>query len=222
MTGLKLGVLVSGGGTNLQAIIDNIERGRLPAQIQVVISSRAGAYALKRAEMHGIPSYTVLRKDFPNLESYEAEMLRILDDCGVELVVLAGFMTVLSPHFINRYRNRIINIHPALLPSFCGKGFYGHRVHEAVIAYGVRVSGATVHFVDEGTDTGPIILQEAVPVLQHDTPETLAARVLEVEHRLLPEAIRLFAQGKLRIEGRKVYISEEDGCDAKTSVDKRL
>jgi phosphoribosylglycinamide formyltransferase-1 len=209
MTLLKLGVLVSGSGTNLQAIIDSIENEKLPATVEAVISSRADAYAITRAKNHGIPAYCVLKKEYPNPKTYEAEMLRILESHGVELVVLAGFLTVLSSHFINKYRNRIINIHPALLPSFCGKGFYGIKVHEAVIDSGVRVSGATVHFVDEGTDTGPIILQEVVPVLQHDTSQTLADRVLQVEHQLLPEAIRLFADGRLLINGGKVIIKEE-------------
>jgi len=203
---LNLGVLVSGRGTNLQAVIDSIQKGNLQAEVCVVISNKRDAYALKRAEKHGIPHYCVLRRDYKTQKDFESDMVNLLKKHNVELVVLAGFMTILSPYFVNEFKNKIINVHPSLIPAFCGKGFYGERVHKAVIDYGVKITGATVHFVDEGTDTGPIILQQAVPVLDDDTVESLAARVLEVEHRLLPKAINLFARGKLKIEGRRVKI----------------
>lgn len=203
---LKLGVLVSGGGTNLQAVIDSIEHGKIRGEVRVVISSNPKAYALKRAQRYGIPGIYIGRRDFTTREGYEGEMIKVLKGYGVELVLLAGFMTVLSPGFVSEFRNRIMNIHPALIPAFCGKGFYGRRVHEAVLEYGVKVTGATVHFVDEGTDTGPIILQEAVPVLDDDTVDSLAERVLKVEHRLYPEAVRLYSEGRLKIEGRRVRI----------------
>jgi phosphoribosylglycinamide formyltransferase-1 len=203
---LKLGVLVSGSGTNLQSIIDSIESGYLQAEVVVVISSKEGAYALERAKRHNIPAYAVERRNFDSQEKYEDEIIELLKKHRVELVVLAGFVKVLSPHFVRAFPNRIMNIHPALIPSFCGKGFYGKKVHEAVINYGAKITGVTVHFVDEGTDTGPIILQKAVPVEDDDTPETLAARVLEEEHRVYPEAIKLYSEGRLEIRGRRVLI----------------
>jgi phosphoribosylglycinamide formyltransferase-1 len=206
---LKLGVLVSGGGTNLQSIIDHIESGYLPAEIAVVISSKEGAYALERAKKHRIPAYVVKRKDFDSQEKYEDEMIELLRRHHVELVVLAGFIKVLSPHFVRAFPNRIMNIHPALIPSFCGKGFYGEKVHEAVLNYGAKITGVTVHFVDEGTDTGPIILQRAVAVEDDDTPDTLAARVLKEEHKIYPEAIKLYAEGRLEIRGRRVIIKSK-------------
>lgn len=209
MPGLKLGVLVSGGGTNLQSIIDHIESGYLPAEIAVVISSKEGAYALERAKKHRIPAYVVKRKDFDSQEKYEDEMIELLRRHHVELVVLAGFIKVLSPHFVRAFPNRIMNIHPALIPSFCGKGFYGEKVHEAVLNYGAKITGVTVHFVDEGTDTGPIILQRAVAVEDDDTPDTLAARVLKEEHKIYPEAIKLYAEGRLEIRGRRVIIKSK-------------
>ncbi|AYO31060.1 phosphoribosylglycinamide formyltransferase [Biomaibacter acetigenes] len=209
MPALKLGVLVSGGGTNLQSIIDHIESGYLPAEIAVVISSKEGAYALERAKKHRIPAYVVKRKDFDSQEKYEDEMIELLRRHHVELVVLAGFIKVLSPHFVRAFPNRIMNIHPALIPSFCGKGFYGEKVHEAVLNYGAKITGVTVHFVDEGTDTGPIILQRAVAVEDDDTPDTLAARVLKEEHKIYPEAIKLYAEGRLEIRGRRVIIKSK-------------
>lgn len=210
MPALKLGVLVSGGGTNLQSIIDHIESGYLPAEIAVVISSKEGAYALERAKKHHIPAYVVKRKDFDSQEKYEDEMIELLRRHHVELVVLAGFIKVLSPHFVRAFPNRIMNIHPALIPSFCGKGFYGEKVHEAVLTYGAKITGVTVHFVDEGTDTGPIILQRAVAVEDDDTPDTLADRVLKEEHKIYPEAIKLYAEGRLEIRGRRVIIKEKE------------
>lgn len=206
MPKVRLGVLVSGGGTNLQAIIDSIQSGYLPASIEVVLSNREDSYALQRAASNGIPNCAVLPKDFKTVKEYDEELISILKKFSVNLVILAGFVRVLSPVFVRAYPNRIMNIHPSLIPCFCGKGYYGLRVHKEVIRYGVKITGATVHFVDEGTDTGPIILQRAVSVEDHDTPETLAARVLKEEHRIYPEAIKLFAEGRLVIKGRRVHI----------------
>ncbi len=209
MKDIKLGVLVSGGGTNLQAIIDSIEQGKIKGEISVVISSNERTYALKRAGKHGIPGIYINRNDFQTQQEYEEYMIKTLKTYNVDLVLLAGFMKVLSPIFIAEFKNRIMNIHPALIPAFCGMGFYGSRVHKAVLDYGVKVTGATVHFVDEGADTGPIILQEVVPVLDDDTIDSLAARVLEVEHKIVPEAVRLFSEGKLLLKGRRVLIKND-------------
>jgi len=203
---LKLGVLVSGGGSNLQAIIDTSESGYLPAEVVVVISSKEGVYALERAKIHNIPSKVVIPKDFKSQKEYEDALIKILASYDVDLVILAGFIKVLSPHFVKAFQRRIMNIHPSLIPSFCGDGFYGEKVHKAVLDYGVKITGVTVHFVDEGTDTGPIILQRAIYVKESDTPETLAARVLQEEHKIYPEAIKLYAEGKLEIDGRRVKI----------------
>jgi phosphoribosylglycinamide formyltransferase-1 len=200
---VRIGVLVSGGGTNLQSLIDAIEEGSINGEIAVVISDREKAFALERARKHGIKA-VYIDKNQPGLRLKEE-----LDKHSIELVVLAGYLTILDRYFVKAYEGRIINIHPSLIPSFCGKGFYGERVHKAAIEYGVKVSGATVHFVDEGTDSGPIILQEAVPVFAEDTADTLAARVLEIEHKLLPEAVRLYCKGSLVIEGHKVKIIGE-------------
>ncbi|HHX22528.1 MAG TPA: phosphoribosylglycinamide formyltransferase [Thermoanaerobacterales bacterium] len=206
MSKLKLGVLVSGGGSNLQAIIDTSESGYLPAEVVVVISSKEGVYALERAKIHNIPSKVVIPKDFKSQKEYEDALIKILASYDVDLVILAGFIKVLSPHFVKAFQRRIMNIHPSLIPSFCGDGFYGEKVHKAVLDYGVKITGVTVHFVDEGTDTGPIILQRAIYVKESDTPETLAARVLQEEHKIYPEAIKLYAEGKLEIDGRRVKI----------------
>lgn len=206
MSKLRLGVLVSGGGSNLQSIIEHCNSGYLPAEVAIVISSKEGAYALERAKRHNISYAVVAPKKFPTKEAYEDELIKLLKSSNVGLVVLAGFLKVLSPHFVNAFQDKIMNIHPSLIPAFCGEGFYGERVHKAVLDYGVKITGVTVHFVDEGTDTGPIILQRAVPVLDDDTPEILAQRVLKEEHKIYPEAIKLFAQGRLQIHGRKVKI----------------
>jgi phosphoribosylglycinamide formyltransferase-1 len=201
---VRIAVLVSGGGTNLQTLIDAAEKGDINGEIAAVISDNENAYALERARKHGIKAIYINRKQL-------AERLIIeLQRLDIELVVLAGFLSILDRELVKAYEGRIINIHPSLIPSFCGKGFYGERVHKAALEYGVKVSGATVHFVDEGTDSGPIIFQEAVPVYFEDTSETLAARVLQVEHRLLPAAVGLFCEGRLRIEGRKVKILKEE------------
>ena len=189
---LKVAVLVSGGGTNLQAILDAIDEGRITnAQVDVVISNNPGAYALERAKGHGIEALCISPKDYENRAAFNEAFLAKLDSYQVDLVVLAGFLVVIPEQMIARYRNRIINIHPSLIPSFCGKGFYGLKVHEGALARGVKVTGATVHFVDEGTDTGPIILQKPVAVEEGDTPEILQRRVMEqAEWIILPQAIR--------------------------------
>lgn len=203
---LKLAVLVSGGGTNLQALIDQIEQKKLPdVRIEVVISNNPNAYALERARRHNIATEAIVKKDFANKEQFDEALLKLIDSYQVDLIVLAGCLFILSKDLVRRYHNRIINIHPSLIPSFCGDGYYGLKVHEAVLARGVKVTGATVHFVDEGTDTGPIILQKAVPVKDGDTPELLQRRVMEqAEWELLPEAVRLISQNKLVIENNVV------------------
>lgn len=206
---LRLGILVSGGGTNLQAIMDKIEAGLLKeCSIATVVSSRPGAYALERAAKHGIPTACISSKASPSPEEYDRALISHFNSHDVGLVVLAGFLSMLGEGFVNTYRNRIVNIHPALIPSFSGKGFYGITPHRKAIEYGVKVTGATVHFVDYEYDSGPIILQKAVCVLDDDTPETLQQRVMqEAEWELLPEAIRLFSEGRLTIEGRRVRIN---------------
>ena len=208
---LKLAVLVSGGGTNLQAIIDAISAGKITnACISVVISNNANAYALERARAHGIEALCISPKDFESREAFNQAFLDKLNSYNVDLVVLAGFLVVLPEMMIKEYTNRSVNIHPSLIPSFCGKGFYGLKVHEGVLARGVKVTGATVHFVDEGTDTGPIILQKAVEVEQGDTPEVLQRRVMEqAEWVILPKAIDLIANGKVSVEDGHVIIAKE-------------
>jgi len=203
---LKIGVLVSGGGTNLQAILDNIENGYIDkAKVVTVISSNPDAYALKRAEKYNINGVCIRKKDYPDSESFLKAMGDYLESFEVDLIVLAGFMTVLGKSFTDRFKNRIINIHPALIPSFCGDGFYGLRVHEEALKKGVKVTGATVHFVNEETDAGPIILQKAVYVNDDDTPESLQKRVMEeAEWKIFPEAIKLISEGKIVVEGNKV------------------
>lgn len=204
MESCRLGVLISGSGTNLENIAVKIEEGRIPARIAVVISDRENAYGLVRARNHGLQAVFVDSQSFPDRVSYDRELIRILCENRVDLVVLAGYMRLVGPEFVEAFRNRILNIHPALLPSFPGTS----GVADA-LAYGVKVTGVTVHFVDEGLDTGPIILQEAVPVLQGDDIESLHQRIHEVEYRLYPEAIRLFCQGRLKVDGRRVVILEE-------------
>lgn len=197
---LRVGALVSGGGTNLQAIMDAIDRDKINAEVVAVISSKEGAYALERANKKGIDNTVIRKKDFPTVEEYENAMADYLEAHGVDLVVYAGFMIILGETFVNRFENRMINIHPSLIPSFCGKGFYGLHVHEAVLKAGVKVTGATVHFVTAQCDAGPIILQKAVDVLDDDTPEILQKRVMEqAEWVIYPEAVRLFAENRLEI-----------------------
>ena len=200
---LKLGVLISGNGSNLQSIIDHIENGSLNAVIKIVVSNTAEAFGLRRAKKHGIPFSILENKNFKRKEDFDQELIRILQDRGVDLVVLAGFMRILTPTFLRAFPQRVMNIHPALLPSFPGL-----HAQKQAFDYGVKISGCTVHFVDEGVDTGPIIIQAAVPVLDDDTDETLAARILKEEHRIYPQAIQWFAEGKLDIRGRKVFVKE--------------
>lgn len=206
----KIAVLVSGGGTNLQALIDAQKRGDLGGgEIAAVISTKEGAYALERAKNAGIPSFVLSRKEYPDNPSFTIAMVDKLAELDIRLVVLAGCMVIFSRELTDRYPNAVINVHPALIPSFCGKGFYGLHVHEAALAYGVKVSGATVHFVSEACDAGPIIAQKSVPVEEHDTPETLQKRIMEeAEWKLLPEAVSLFCQGRLKVKDRKVWIKE--------------
>ena len=207
---LKIAVLVSGGGTNLQAIIDKIAEGVITnTEIAVVISNNKNAYALERAKQAGIEAVCVSPKDYENREQFNQEFLKTLDSYQVDLVVLAGFLVVIPPAMIQKYENRIINIHPSLIPSFCGTGYYGLKVHEGALARGVKVTGATVHFVDEGTDTGPIILQKAVEVQNGDTPEILQRRVMEqAEWEILPRAIHLIANGKVTVKDNKAVVEE--------------
>ena len=208
---LKIGVLVSGGGTNLQAILDAIDAGEITnAEVDIVISNNASAYALERARKHDIEAICIAPKDYPDREAFHKALLSKLQERGVDLIVLAGYLVAIPPMMVEAYPNRIINIHPSLIPSFCGKGFYGLKVHEGVLARGVKVTGATVHFVDEGTDTGPIILQKAVEVEQGDTPEVLQRRVMEqAEWVILPKAIDLIANGKVSVEDGHVIIAKE-------------
>ena len=207
---LKLAVLVSGGGTNLQAIMDAIEDGKITnASISVVISNNAGAYALKRAEKKGIEAICISPKNYPSRDEFNRALLDTLQSYEVDLVVLAGCLVVIPQMIVDAYPNRIINIHPALIPSFCGMGYYGLKVHEGVLARGVKVTGATVHFVDGGTDTGPIILQKAVEVKEGDTPKILQQRVMEeAEWIIMPKAIDLIANGKVTVEDGHVKIKE--------------
>lgn len=207
---LKLAVLVSGGGTNLQAIMDAIDSGRITnARIVTVISNNAGAYALKRAEAYGCEALLVSPKDYSCREAFNEALLAALNDRHIDLVVLAGYLVVVPPCVIRQYENRIINIHPSLIPSFCGTGCYGLHVHEKALERGVKISGATVHFVDEGTDTGPIIMQKAVAVRQGDTPDLLQRRIMEeAEWVILPETINLIANGKVHVDGRLVSIED--------------
>ncbi len=207
---LKVVVLVSGGGTNLQAIIDSVNEGIITnTEIVSVISNNKNAYALERAAKAGIANKCISPKDFASRDVFNQELLNAIDEMQADLIVLAGFLVVIPERMIEKYRNRIINIHPSLIPSFCGTGFYGLKVHEAALEKGVKVVGATVHFVDEGTDTGAIILQKAVEVQQGDTPEVLQRRVMEqAEWKILPKAIDLIANGKVTVVDNKVIISE--------------
>lgn len=205
---VKIAVLVSGGGTNLQALIDAQARGEIVGgQLSLVIASKPGVYALERAEKAGIPSCVIARKDYDSAQAMTVALVEKLQAEGIGLVVLAGFMTIITGEMVTEYPNAILNVHPALIPSFCGQGFYGLHVHEKALSYGVKVSGATVHFVSEECDGGPIVLQKAVEVLDGDTPETLQKRIMEqAEWVLLPQAVSLFCQGRLKVEGRRVKI----------------
>lgn len=205
---LRVLVCVSGGGTNLQALIDSVENGTVKgAQIIRVISNNRNAYALERAAKHGIAAECISPKDYDSREEFNRAFLQSVDQAEPDLIVLAGFLVVIPPEMIAKYRNRIINIHPSLIPSFCGTGCYGLKVHEKVLERGVKVTGATVHYVDEGTDTGPIILQKAVEILPDDTPQTLQRRVMEqAEWVLLPRAVELIAEGRVGVEDGRAVI----------------
>ena len=205
---VRIAVLVSGGGTNLQALIDAQSRGELKnGRIAAVLSSRPDAYALERAARAGIPGYVVARKDYSSAQAFTAALVDKLRTLGIDLVVLAGFMVILTSEMVEAFPNAILNIHPALIPSFCGEGCYGLHVHEKALEYGVKVTGATVHFVSEECDGGPIVLQKAVAVEEGDTPEVLQRRVMEqAEWVILPQAVALFCQDQLRVEGRTVHI----------------
>ena len=196
---LNIGVLVSGRGTNLQAIIDETLAGNINGKVKVVISNKENAYGLERARQNNIDAI---------FETDEDKIIETLKDRNIDLVVLAGYLKIISPKFVNEFRNKMINIHPSLIPSFCGKGYYGQKVHQGVLDYGVKVTGATVHFVDEGADTGPIIMQETVDVRDDDDVSSLAKRVLHVEHKILKKSISLFCENKLSIHGRRVFINE--------------
>jgi phosphoribosylglycinamide formyltransferase-1 len=206
MKKLNLIVIASGGGTNLQAIIDNIEAGKLNAQIKAVISNNSKSGALERARNHNISAIHLSHKQFATPEEFDQKLLSVLKENQTDMVVLAGYMKMLSPVIIREYKNRIINIHPALLPSFGGPGMYGIHVHEAVIKAGVKVSGVTVHLVDEIYDHGAIVIQKTVPVVDDDTPESLAERVLKVEHRAYSEALQLFAEERIEIRDNRTVI----------------
>ena len=207
MPQINIGVLISGGGTNLQALIDNINSGSINGTIKLIISNNKNAYGLERGKIAGIESICIAPKDFGNEELYNKKLIEEFQKRNIELIVLAGYLKILSKDFISTYSNGIINIHPSLIPSFCGKSFYGSRVHEEVLKQGVKITGATVHFVDEGTDTGPIILQEIVRVNENDTVESLQKKVLEVEHDILVKAIKLYCEGRLNIENHLVRIN---------------
>ncbi len=207
-TPLRLAVFASGGGTNFQAILDAVERGSLPLTVALCLSNTPKAGALARARRYGVPTAVLDSRDFETESTYVAALMDVLGEHAVNFIALAGYMRKIPAGIVDAFGGRMLNIHPALLPSFGGKGLYGRRVHEAVLAYGARWTGATVHLVDEEYDTGPIVLQEPVPVLPGDTPETLAARVLRIEHRLYPQALRLFAEGRVSVEGRLIRIEE--------------
>lgn len=207
----RIAVLVSGGGTNLQALIDAEKKGELGnGKISLVLSSKPDVYALQRASDNGIESKVLARKDYADIESYSLALADALTEAEADLVVLAGFLTIIDEQVYNRFPNRILNVHPALIPSFCGKGFYGLRVHEAALEKGVKISGATVHIVTPECDGGPIVLQKAVEVKGDDTPEILQRRIMEqAEWKILPEAVRLFCEGRITVENNKVYIKGE-------------
>lgn len=206
MPQVKIGVLLSGSGSNLQSLIDNIESGTINGRIEAVISNKKDAYGLERARQHSIDAVFVNQREYADIEAYNDAVIDELKKHNVELVILAGYLKILSARFIETYKNKIINIHPSLIPSFCGMGFYGIKVHEAAINYGVKLSGATVHFVDENTDTGPIIIQESVKVDFEDTAESLQQKILKIEHRILPLAIKYYCDGSIELIGRKVKL----------------
>ncbi len=213
MSKKNIAVLVSGGGTNLQSILDAQDRGELgESRVTLVISSNPDAYALTRAANHGVPTQVLVRKDYPDIAAYSAAIRDALLAAKADLVVLAGFMTIIDEQVFEAFPYKIINIHPALIPSFCGKGYYGLRVHEAALKKGVKISGATVHFVIPECDAGPIILQKAVPVRDDDTPETLQKRIMaEAESELMPKAVRLFCEDRIVVKDGKTIIKKQEG-----------
>ena len=210
MTEKKIGVLVSGGGTNLQALIDAEKRGELGnGKITLVIASKPGVYALERAKNNGIASLVLARKEYASIADYSAALADALTEAEIDLVVLAGFLTIIDEQVYERFPNKILNVHPALIPSFCGKGYYGLHVHEEALTKGVKVSGATVHIVTPECDAGPIVLQKAVEVKQDDTPETLQRRIMdEAEWKILPQAVKLFCEDRITVKDDKVYIKK--------------
>lgn len=199
--------MVSGGGTNFQALLDACADGRIGARVAGVVASKPGVYALERAKTAGVPSVVISPKAFDSQRAHDEAVISAVEAFEGQAVVLAGYMSILGAALVRRFP--ILNIHPALIPSFCGKGYYGRRVHAAVLDYGAKISGATVHFVDEGTDTGPIVMQKCVDVRDDDTPETLAARVLDVEHEILVKSVALLCEGRLELDGRRVRIKNE-------------
>lgn len=203
----KFAVFASGGGTDFQSLIDAVADGRIKAEICGLIAGKPDIFAIERAKRAGIPVIVVKKSDYATAELFDAALLGALEQLGADFAVLAGYLSIIGPKTIAAYKNRIINVHPALIPSFCGMGFYGGRVHKAVVDAGVKLSGATIHFVDEVADHGPIIMQEAVPVMFEDTPEDVAERVLKLEHDMLPRAVALMAEGRLSVEGSRVKIS---------------
>ncbi|SDJ95779.1 phosphoribosylglycinamide formyltransferase [Natronincola ferrireducens] len=206
MSGIKIAVLLSGGGTNLQSLIDAIELGKIPGQISVIISNKKEAFGLKRGEKHGIETMVLDKNTYGCKEKRDKVLVETLLEKKIDLIVLAGYLAILSSNVIEKYKNRIINIHPSLIPSFCGDGYYGEKVHQAVLQRGVKVTGATVHFVNEITDGGPIILQETVAVAIDDDVKTLQEKVLEIEHKILPLAVKLFAEDRLEVVENRVKI----------------
>ncbi|MBC8589820.1 phosphoribosylglycinamide formyltransferase [Wansuia hejianensis] len=203
---LNIGVLISGGGTNLQALIDQINKGNINGKIRLIVSNKEDAYGLVRGRLAGIESIYIDPKGFIDSKEYDLKIMEEFKKKDIDLVVLAGYLKILSKEFIKNFENRIINIHPSLIPSFCGKGYYGKKVHQGVLDYGCKYTGATVHFVDEGTDTGPIILQEIVKVEEDDTLDSISDKVLAIEHEILVKAVKLFCEDKIIIEGRKTKI----------------
>jgi len=206
----RLVVLASGGGSNLQVIIDGIQRGEIRGRIVGVVSNRKNAFALERAGKHDIRPIYIGKGKYPQKQDRDLALLTELENLNPDLIVLAGYLEIIPEEIIKKYENKIMNIHPALIPSFCGNGYYGMHVHKAVVEYGVKVTGATVHFVDTGTDTGPVVMQEVVAVESDDTPEQVQQNVLKIEHQLLPQAVGLFCEDKISVVGRKVVIGGEN------------
>ena len=207
----RIAVFASGGGTNLQAVMDACLEGSIPGEVVLVVYNRKQAYARERAERADIPTRYINKLMFETPEEKDAAILDTLREYRIDIIVLAGYLDIMGPSVVAAYRHRIVNTHPALIPAFCGMGYYGERVHQAVLDYGAKVSGCTIHLVDEGADTGPILLQEAVPVLPDDDAATLAARILPVEHRLLPQAVALLCEDRVRVEGRRAVILPREG-----------